>query len=113
MPLTAAEKKRLLKNRARRTATMRGSARAVQTPAEKRRAASVAKLEAERQATAKRLSGQTATTQAQLRARQAATRTVPRPPTRSQEAAALRQRLQPEGLRRLGEALKPKKKKKD
>ena len=101
---TPAEKKRVLAARARRTATTRGSARAVQTPAEKKRAASIAKLQAGRRATAKRLSGQTATTQAQLNAMKK--KLVPPAGREGMIGTFL------EGRGRLEDALKPKRKKK-
>lgn len=68
--LTVAEKKRLIRNRGKRAAALRGTAQTTMTVAQKR-AAKIAKLEAGRRAGAKaRAARGPATTQAQLRARQ-------------------------------------------
>lgn len=84
-------------------------AKAGRTVASAARSAAYFKLEAGRRATAKRLAGQTATTQAELEAR----KKKPKLPTHSQAAARLREgATRAIGLGRLIDVLKPKKKKK-
>ncbi len=100
---TPTERKKIQKTRRRKLgAKINSDSKGGRTVASVARSAAYFKLEAGRRATAKRLSGQKATTQAQLRARQ------PKPPAKPQGGLGGMIESIMGGQKRLEDALKPK-----